>query len=308
MLRARAVNFAFVGMVVAALYASVPVCARAAQAAPDAAARTGLYQTHFDRTSPLADYGEVLQRCLASAVYAAYVASHGAPSGQTIDPAKETWQVYVPAAYDGHRAYGVLVWVEPFDTLRFPSGWQRVLDEHRLIYVAAAQSGNDQDVYARRIPLALTGLANVEARYRTDPNRIYIGGFSGGAGTASLIAAAYPQMFTGGIFVATSLNFGGQHVPVPPAPRLARMQANGRYVFLVGSDDPVNEVITTRAASSYRAYCILRVKNVTMWNKGHTNAGPAYLDYALNYLDSNPVVSAARQANCERSLKTDSAR
>ncbi|MGB9430121.1 MAG: hypothetical protein WCC11_09675 [Gammaproteobacteria bacterium] len=266
--------------------------------------RTGLYETGFDQTTPLADIGEVLRRTLPAPVYAGYVAKRDLPSGQVITPANETWQVYVPGDYDGTKPCGVLVWVEPMDTLRFPSGWQGVLNAHHMIYVSAAESGNDRDVYSRRIPLALTGLANIEARYKTDPVRIYLGGFSGGGVTASLMAAAYADVFSGGIFVATSAGIGSQQVPMPSPDRYRLMQSRGRYVFLVGNEDPVNEVMTDRAASSYEQLCILRVKTVEMFDKGHTNAGPSYLNYALNYLDSPRDITSAQQTSCKNSMKT----
>lgn len=272
--------------------------ARAAQAITP---RVGLYETHFASATPLADIGEILKRCLSKAGYTNQ-AAHGFLSGQVIGPVNETWQVYVPESYDGSQAFGVLVWVEPMDELRFPQGWQGILQQRHVIYVSAAKSGNDQDVYSRRIPLALTGLANIEALYKIDPARIYIGGFSGGGATASLIAAAYADVFTGGIFVATSYGIGSQWVPVPPPDRLKLMQSRGRYVFLVGSEDPVNESITDRAESAYKQFCVLRIKNVLMWNKGHTNLNPGYLNYALNFLDSPNSISAEQQATCDRSL------
>lgn len=269
------------------------------RAIPD---RTGLYETSFNETTPLADIGEVLKRALPAQKYAELVGRHALPSGQVIEPAKETWQVYVPDA-DASKPYGVLVWVEPMDTLRFPSGWRGVLDTHHIIYVSAAESGNDQDVYQRRIPLALTGLANIEARYQADPTRIYIGGFSGGGKVASLVAVAYADVFTGGIFVANSFAIASSFAPMPTPERYQLMRGRGRYVFLVGTEDPIGLLITNRAASSYTQLCILRVKTVEMFNKGHTNADPGYLSYALHYLDSPPPISSARQARCEKSMK-----
>lgn len=271
------------------------------QPVPAAVARTGLYATGFDRTTPRADIGEVLKRVLPAAKYAELTAQNALPSGQVIEPGKERWQVYVPESHAA-QPYGVLVWVEPMDTLRFPSGWKGVLDAHHIIYVSAAESGNDQDVNHRRIPLALTGLANIEARYHTDPARIYVGGFSGGGKVASLMAAAYADVFTGGLFVANSFAIGGPDVPLPPPERMRLMQQRGRYVFLVGTEDQIGMLISNRAASSYTQSCILRVKTVEMFNKGHTNANQGYLSYALNYLDSPPDISAARQADCEKSL------
>lgn len=264
--------------------------------------RTGLYETSFDQVTALADAAEILQRTQPAA-YAARKARHDLPSGQVITPVRETWQVYVPRSYDGAAPYGVLVWVQPEDESRFSPGWGGVLDAHHVIYVSAANSGNDQAVYSRRIPLALTGLANIESRYRIDPARVYVGGFSGGGKVASTLAAAYADVFTGGLFVANSFGIGTTEVPVPATDIYESMRKRGRYVFLVGSNDPFAELVTNRAVAADKQHCVLRVKLVNMFNRGHVNANAAYLNYALKYLDSPPALDPGKLADCERQLR-----
>lgn len=289
----------------AVLYAAIFVVLAAFNAGAVAASpgnpRTGLFETSFGQVTPWADAGEILQRTQPS-VYAEREAQHDLPSGQVITPAREMWQVYVPKSYDGTVPYGVLVWVQPEDESRFPPGWGGVLDTYHVIYVSAANSGNDQGVYSRRIPLALTGLANIESRYRIDPARVYIGGFSGGGKVASMIAAAYADVFTGGLFVANSFGIGTAEIPLPAAGIYASMRKRGRYVFLVGSNDPFAELVTNRAVAADEQHCILRVKAVNMFNRGHVNANAAYLNYALKYLDSPPPLDPGKLAACERQL------
>ena len=276
-------------------------------AAPTTAAadtpRTGSYQTSFDQTTPLAGGVEIFKRMLHPMSYAQKVAEYNPPAGQVIDPAREKWQVYVPEDYDGSTPYGVLVWVPPWDVLGIPSGWQSLLKAHHLIYVAAGDSGNDQSVPMRRVPLALTGLANITARYNTDPARIYIAGFSGGGVTASVIAAAYADVFTGGMFVGTSYGLGTDDVPVPQLDRYRLMQTRGRYVFLVGTEDEINEAITNHASSAYVDHCVLRVRKLSMLNQGHRDVSARYLSSALNYLDSPPGIKPEDQAACEQKLQ-----
>lgn len=267
------------------------------------APRTGAYQTSFDQTTLLAGGIEVFKRMLHPMAYAEKVAEYHPPEGQVIDPAKEHWQVYVPEDYDGSTPYGVLVWVSPGDGIGIPFGWQSALKAHHLIYVSAGDSGNDQSVPMRRVPLALTGLVNITARYKTDPARLYIGGFSGGGVTASVIAAAYADVFSGGAFVGTSYGLGTDDEPVPPLDRFRLMQDRGRYVFLVGSEDPVNEAMTNRAASAYQDHCVLRVRKLNMMNAGHREMDPRYLSSALNYLDSPPDIKPDDQAECTRKLQ-----
>lgn len=267
------------------------------------APRTGNYQTTFDQTTPLAGGVEIFKRMLHPMSYAQKIAEYNPPAGQVIDPVKEHWQVYVPEDYDGSIPYGVLVWVAPWDELGIPPGWQSLLKAHHLIYVAAGNSGNDQSVPMRRVPLALTGLANIEARYKTDPARIYVAGFSGGGVTASVIAAAYADVFTGGMFVGTSYGLGTDDEPVPQLDRYRLMQSRGRYVFLVGTEDSINEGITNHASSAYVDHCVLRVRKLSMLNEGHRDVSARYLSSALNYLDSPPDIKPETQAACEQKLQ-----
>lgn len=267
------------------------------------AARTGAYQTTFDQTTPLAGGVEIFRRMLHPLAYEQKIAEYHPPVGQVIDPVQEHWQVYVPEDYDGSTPYGVLVWVAPWDALGIPSGWQSILKVHHLIFVAAGNSGNDQSVPMRRVPLALTGLVNIEARYKTDPARLYIAGFSGGGVTASVIAAAYADVFTGGMFVSTSYGLGTEDEPVPPLDRFTLMQDRGRYVFLIGTEDAINEAITNRASSAYVDHCVLRVRKLSMLNEGHRDVDARYLSSSLNYLDSPPDVKPEAQAECEQKLQ-----
>ena len=266
------------------------------------APRTGSYQTTFDQTTSLAGGVEIFKRMLHPLAYEREMARYLPPEEQVIDPTKEHWQVYVPEDYDGSKPYGVLVWVAPWDVLGIPSGWQRSLKEHHLIYVAAGNSGNDQSVPMRRVPLALTGLVNIEARYKTDPARLYIAGFSGGGITASVMAAAYADVFTGGMFVSDSDGLGTENEPVPPLERFKLMQGRGRYVFLVGTEDAINEGVINQASSAYVDHCVLRVRKLSMLNEGHRDVDARYLTSALNYLDSPPDIKPDTQASCEGKL------
>ena len=267
------------------------------------APRTGSYQTTFDQTTPLAGGVEIFKRMLHPLAYEREMARYLPPEEQVINPTKEHWQVYVPEDYDGSTPYGVLVWVAPWDVLGIPPGWQSLLKAHHLIYVSAGNSGNDQSVPMRRVPLALTGLVNIEARYKTDPARLYIAGFSGGGITASVMAAAYADVFTGGMFVSDSDGLGTENEPVPLLERFKLMQGRGRYVFLVGTEDAINEGVINQASSAYVDHCVLRVRKLSMLNEGHRDVSARYLSSALNYLDSPPDIKPDDQAACGQKLQ-----
>lgn len=254
--------------------------------------RTGTFITSFIQATPLAAPREVAKRL--------GMTDPGPVPG--ITPSAENWHVYVPEDYDGTKSYGVMVWISPSDSGELPGGWRHVLKDHQLIYVAADKSGNAQDVATRRVPLALTGLANVEMEYKIDPARIYVGGFSGGGITASHISAGYADAFTGGLFVSTSHGIGSADMSAPAPERLYAMQTRGRYVFTAGSEETDNQIMTTRAVDEFRALCVLRVDYIRIPNAGHADLDSRSLQRALKYLDSPSVTSASDQSDCKRAL------
>jgi len=181
-----------------------------------------------------------------------------------------------------------------------------VLDSARVVYVAAERGGNAQDVLDRRVPLALLGLAGAQARYAIDPQRVFVGGFSGGGRVASRIAAGYPDVFRGGIFVATSDGLGTSDAPVPPLARVAALR-QGRWWFVVGDQDPENAAITRDAFKNWQRLCALdsRLARVTGW--AHRTLDARRLRQALEFLERGAEVAPAARAACERTLEADAA-
>lgn len=266
------------------------------------APRTGSFAVTFTLTTPLADGAEVLKRLLHPLVYDRWQAAGRVKPGQTIDPSQESWRVYVPPDYDGSQPYGVLVWISPGEGGQMEENWEHVLREHKLIYIGADRSGNEESVVDRRVPLALTGLVNIEAMYKIDPARVYIAGFSGGGVAASRMAAAYADVFSGGLFVSTSNGVGSPDVPVPPLERFLLMRSRGRYVFTSGDEETDNLVMNVRSVDEYRSLCVLRVDYIHIPNATHGNIDSRVFARAMAYLDDPSAVDPAKQADCEKKL------
>jgi dienelactone hydrolase len=266
------------------------------------APRTGSFAVSFYQTTPLADAAEVLKRLLHPLVYNEWQAAGRIKPGQTILPSQESWRVYVPPDYDGSQPYGVLVWISPGEGGQMEEDWQHVLREHKLIYIGADKSGNVESLVERRVPLALTGLANIEALYKIDPARIYIAGFSGGGVTASRMAAAYADVFSGGLFVSTSEGIGSADTPVPPLDRFMLMRSRGRYVFTSGMEETSNLIANVGSVDEYRSLCVLRVDFIHIPNATHGNIESRVFAHAMTYLDTPPAVDPAAQADCEKKL------
>lgn len=286
--------------------ASLPLAALAGilalpAARADPPPRTGEYQTAFSLVTPLAEGGELARRSMHELDYAAIAAKNGLPSGPLVDPARERWDVYIPKSYDGSKPYGVLVWVHPGDQADLLYGWNTALDDHKLIYVSAFNSSNGRVAY-ERMALALTGLVNVLTQYNVDRSRIYVGGFSGGGRIASRLAAEYPEIFSGAIYVEGGDGVGGEYVPVPPAEGLALMRSRGRYFFTVGDEDPINGLFNQRAYDAYRQLCVPRVRMLRLQREAHENLERRHFVRALDYLDDPPEIKADEQDQCLKGL------
>lgn len=116
-----------------------------------------------------------------------------------LDPANERFFIHIPADYAGDEPYGLIVFTDADETVtQVPSGWADILDSRHFLFVAAENSGNEQDTN-RRLGLAVLGALEMMKRYRVDSARVYAAGFSGGARMSGLLGFYQPEIFRGTI-------------------------------------------------------------------------------------------------------------
>ena len=80
-----------------------------------------------------------------------------------------------------------------------PLEWKQfapTCQKHGVLFAGVRNAGNAQDL-AVRVRAAVDVLDDVRRRYRVDPDRTYVAGFSGGAIVASRLAFALPECFGG---------------------------------------------------------------------------------------------------------------
>lgn len=169
-----------------------------------------------------------------------------------LDPPSERFFVHIPADYTGETPYGLIVFTDADETVtEVPSGWTGVLDSRHFLFVAAENSGNNQDKN-RRLGLAVLGALEMIKRYRIDPARVYAAGYSGGARMAGLLGFYQPEIFRG-----TLQNCGADfYKPVPTVAASSWLSTSGqpygvfdatteeiararrvRFVLITGSND-----------------------------------------------------------------------
>src|SRR6202166_201918 len=244
----------------------------------------------FSDYSPLSSSAELLRRLL-SPLNAVQVSKKLARSAvalrdQPIDLAQERFTVYVPS-HSAAEGYGLLVFVPPWENAMLPRGWAEILDRHGMIFVSAANSGNAASILDRREPLALLAAHNVMQRFHVDPERTYVGGFSGGSRVALRLALAFPDVFRGAFLNAGSDPIGDARVPLPPPELFSRFQETTRIVYISGKDDAINVDKDAASTDSMLEWCVFDwYAERSPWT-GHEVARPTVLGPALDMLDKH---------------------
>ena len=259
---------------------------------------TGLQRNlTFSAYSPLSGSLEVARRTLSplANVEIARLSSRLRP--QAIDLAQERFSAYVPAQ---HRpeGYALLVFIPPWQDSHVPPGWAPVLDGLGMIFVSATKSGNEENVIDRRIPLALLGAYNMMQRYPVNPDRVYIGGFSGGSRVAMRTALAYPDLFRGALLNAGSDPIGDKEALLPPDDLFAQFQSSTRLAYVTGSQDSWNIQNDMLSRSSMQTWCVFGTSVETMLNGGHDVATAYSLRHALAALEPRATVDPGQLSAC----------
>jgi pimeloyl-ACP methyl ester carboxylesterase len=255
----------------------------------------------FSDYSPRSSSAELLRRLLSplNAVQVGKRLAHSAVAlrDQPIDLARERFVVYVPS-HPPTQGYGLLVFIPPWENAMLPRGWAAILDRRGVIFVSAANSGNEANILDRRDPLALLAAHNIMQRFRVDPERIYIGGFSGGSRVALRLALGFPDLFRAVFLNAGSDPIGNAQAPLPPPELFSRFQVMTRIVYISGQNDAVNVDKDAASAQSLLEWCVFDwYAERSPWT-GHEVAGPAVLDRALDMLDRHAEPKLSRLNNC----------
>jgi pimeloyl-ACP methyl ester carboxylesterase len=255
----------------------------------------------FSDYSALSGSAELVHRLLSplNAVRAGRRLAHSAVGlrDQPIDLAQERFTIYVPS-HSPAQGYGLLVFVPPWENAMLPRGWAAILDRHGVIFVSAANSGNAANILDRREPLALLAAHNVMQRFHVDPERTYVGGFSGGSRVALRLALGYPDVFRGAFLNAGSDPIGDAETPLPPSELFLRFQEMTRIVYVSGQNDAVNVEKDAASEQSLLDWCVFDwYAERSPWT-GHEVAGPAVLSRALDMLDKHAKPNFARWSKC----------
>lgn len=259
----------------------------------------------FDTYSPLAAKREFARRVFTPTTVERLQrferASGVTAVEHTVNLAQERFDLYVPATRPA-AGYGLIVFVSPTPAFSPSRDWKREFDARGLVFVTARRSGNEQNLYERRMPLALHAYANVAARLPIDPARVYVAGFSGGSRVAQRLALAHSDVFRGVLLFASSDPFGvpgvlGEPPLSPPTAEFMRpFQERTRVVFVTGRADLPNRVRDERTRASLRAYCVSNIADINVPRLGHWVPDRPHITHALAALEAPPADDPDREA------------
>ena len=266
-----------------------------------------LGEQRFDRYSPLVAADEFSRRVFSPTThdrlqrFQQHIGQHAVE--QTVDLAEERFDLFLPSRKP-EAGYGVIVFVSPIERWPLTRDWKKVLDREGIIWVAALHSGNAQNVYERRIPLALHALENVRARYPVDPRKVYISGFSGGSRTAMRIIASYADVFTGAILIGGAKVMGEEDFAPPPAELMHTLQTRIQVVYSTGKHDAPNLRLDQRSYDALSGRCVAGASRIRIPNVSHEVPDRKTLERVLRRL-AEPIAPAALEAQqrCMQALQ-----
>jgi poly(3-hydroxybutyrate) depolymerase len=173
-----------------------------------------------------------------------------------------------------------------------------------MIFVTAANSGNGTSTIERREPLALLAAWNVMKRYRVDPNRVYIGGFSGGSRVAQRTAVGYPDIFHG-VLMEAGADTLGDLITLPPADLFHRFQESTRVVFLTGDHDESNQLTDIASRKSLQDWCVFDVDTESIPGTWHSLADSGSVGQALDALDKHKEIDRDDLQSCRAKVHAE---
>jgi len=252
-----------------------------AQPSNSVAIKPGPRDVQFQLAAPYSSSSELRRRL-----------SRGQAHIPPYDITRERFKLVIPETYSPLTNWGLLVWVSPSDSPKIPADWEPVLARQKLLFIGAYNAGNQRNSF-ERFRLAVDACYNIRQRFRIDPKRVYVSGFSGGGRVASMLAVGYGDIFTGAIPIC-GVNFytdlpaeGGKvfehsYAPDPGVAALARK--NGRFALITGENDPNRANTKAAYEHGFKKYGFSHVSYFEVPKMGHANPPADWLDKALAFL------------------------
>lgn len=286
--------------------------------------KLGPYHTTFADRSPLSAMTEISRHMGFS-----LKALDATQFEKDYDISRESFEVYVPESYKPEEKWGLIVWINAGTSGRPPEVFIPLLTKHKLLWIGPNNVQNER-AYWCRIGLAIDAAQNMKKQYAIDETRIYVSGGSGGGRTSSMAGVAFPDVFTGGLYIIgcnfyRDITVPAEHVkeleakgegpkepgPViwrksfspPPAKLFALAKKNSRHAIITGETD-MNRSQCKENFAAYKKDGFEHVSYFEVPGMGHSMPPSDWLDRALDTLD-NPTSAVAAKDTPAQLRPTD---
>lgn len=119
------------------------------------------------------------------------------------DSTAQTYELYVPKGLKKGDSPGLILFISPGDKSAGFDSLRKECEERKLLFASPQGAGNNTDS-RKRVRIVLDVLDDLRREFRIDPDRTYIGGFSGGGRIACAIGFSLPEYFGGVIPVCAA--------------------------------------------------------------------------------------------------------
>lgn len=194
------------------------------------------------------------------------------------DSTQQKYELFVPPSPDKSKMYGLVLFISAGASPAGQKSFQAACQQSNLIFASAYSAGNDCPG-PRRVRIVLDVLDDVRRRYPIDPDRTYMGGFSGGGRIACNIAFALPELFGGVLGVCASEQLREESW-------LRQRVADRLSVALLTGETDFNRGELERLRGPYLTDVGVRAKVWTVDGMGHSIPASATLVEAVKWLEA----------------------
>lgn len=195
------------------------------------------------------------------------------------DPTKQTYELYVPKKLASRQAAPLIVFVPPSPKSSVGRLWKDACEKHGVILSGVHNVANRTPM-PKRVRIVMDVLDDVRRRFKIDPDRTYISGFSGGGRVACSIAFALPEYFGGVIPVCAGGDLRKEswlrHRVIS---RISIAQLTGQRDFNRGECERLHQTEMDEVG--------VRCKTWVVPNLGHGIPNSGVLDEALTWLEED---------------------
>lgn len=190
---------------------------------------------------------------------------------------EQSYELYVPKSLKPGTAPGLILFISPGDRATGLNALREACEAGQLIFASPHRAGNNTDT-RRRVRIVLDVLDDLRRRHGVDPDRTYIGGFSGGGRIACAIGFSLPEYFGGVLPVCAAGELREE-------PWLRQRVRDRLSVAHVTGDGDFNRGEVERFRGPMLAAVGVRSKVWVAPRTGHAIPSPAQMSDAVAWLD-----------------------